>query len=160
MSPDVKGADLERPEGRPPLAVVGSQISQDEELFGRVFDRWVVGRLLGYLEPYRGRIAVAMGAVLVFTLTQLSIPLIIRSVIDDAVAAGETGRALLLGAVLLYAAVITVNYLANHLQEMCVGRLAGHLLFDLGCTRGWTGSALKTRRRTSRPARSRTSERV
>ena len=36
---------------RPPLAVVGSQISQDEELFGRVFDSWVVSRVLVYLRP-------------------------------------------------------------------------------------------------------------
>ena len=59
---------------RPPLAVVGSQISQDEELFGRVFDRWVVSRFLVYLRPYRRRIAVAIGAVLLFTLMQLAIP--------------------------------------------------------------------------------------
>ncbi len=131
MGADVKGSGLEGPEGRPPLAVVGSQISQDEELFGRVFDRWVVGRLLGYLGPYRGRIALAIAAVLLFTLTQLSIPLIIRSVIDDAVAAGGAGRGLLHGAVLLFAAVVTVNYLGNHLQETIVGRVAGHLLFDL-----------------------------
>ena len=124
-------SDSRDPKGRPPLAVVGSQISQDEELFGRVFDRWVVGRLLGYLLPYRRRIAVAIGAVLLFTLTQLSIPLIIRAAIDDAVAAGETGRALLHATVLLFAAVVVVNYLANHLQETIVGRVAAHLLFDL-----------------------------
>ena len=67
---------------RPPLAVVGSQISQDEELFGRVFDRWVVSRFLVYLRPYRRRIAVAIGAVLLFTLMQLAIPLVIRMVLS------------------------------------------------------------------------------
>ena len=80
--------------GRPPLAVVGSQISQDEELFGRVFDRWVVGRLFTYLEPYRRRIVIAVIAVLVFTLTQLTIPLIVRAAIDEALVAGEGGRSL------------------------------------------------------------------
>jgi ATP-binding cassette subfamily B protein len=116
---------------RPPLAVVGSQISQDEELFGRVFDRWVVSRFLIYLRPYRRRITVAIGAVLLFTLMQLAIPLVIRTVIDRALVPGSGGRDLLFILVIAFGAVITVNYLANHIQESIVGRVAGHLLFDL-----------------------------
>jgi len=116
---------------RPPLAVVGSQISQDEELFGRVFDRWVVSRFLIYLRPYRRRITVAIGAVLLFTLMQLAIPLVIRTVIDRALVPGSGGRDLLFILVIAFGVVITVNYLANHIQESIIGRVAGHLLFDL-----------------------------
>ena len=116
---------------RPLLAVVGSQISQDEELFGRVFDRWVVSRFLVYLRPYRRRIAVAIGAVLLFTLMQLAIPLVIRMVIDHALVPGPDGRGLLLIMLMIFGAVIIVNYFANHVQESIVGRVAGHLLFDL-----------------------------
>jgi len=116
---------------RPPLAVVGSQISHDEDLFGRVFDKWVVRRFLRYLKPYRGQIAIAIGAVLVFTLTQLSIPLIIRTAIDDALAAESASRELLNLAVGVFVAVVSVNYVANHIQESIVGRVASHLLFDL-----------------------------
>jgi len=32
---------------------------------------------------------------------------------------------------MIFSAVITVNYFANHVQESIVGRVAGHLLFDL-----------------------------
>ena len=116
---------------RPPLAVVGSQISQDEELFGRVFDRWVVSRFLVYLRPYRRRIAVGIGSVLLFTLMQLAIPLVIRMVIDHALVPGPDGRGLLLIMLMIFGAVITVNYFANHVQESIVGQVAGHLLFDL-----------------------------
>ena len=116
---------------RPPLAVVGSQISQDEVLFGKVFDRSVVWRLVGFLTPYRGRLALGVAAVLAFTLTQLAIPLIIRSAIDDALVVGAEARALLDLAVIAFVAVVTVNYVANHLQESIVGRIASHLLFDL-----------------------------
>ena len=63
----------------PPLAVVGSQTDLDEDLFGRVFDPWVVRRFMAFLAPYRRKIAIAIGAVLVFTATQLTIPLIMRS---------------------------------------------------------------------------------
>ena len=116
---------------RPPLAVVGSQISHDEGLFGRLFDKWVVRRLLTYLNPYRPRIAIGIGAVLVFTLTQLSIPLIIRTAIDEALLDGAGDKDLLYLTVAVFIAVITVNYGANHLQESIVGRMAGHLMFDL-----------------------------
>ena len=118
-------------DGRPPLAVVGSLISQDEELFGRAFDRWVVRRLLHYLKPYRRRIAIGIAGVLAFTMTQIAIPPVIRSAIDNAVVAGPTGSALLNATIIVFVLVVTVNYLSNHVQETIVGRVAGHLLFDL-----------------------------
>ena len=116
---------------KPPLAVVGSQISYDEELFGRVFDKWVARRFLKYLKPYKKTLYRAVGAVLVFTITQLSIPLIIRAVIDDALAAEDAARAMLDSLALVFVAVVIVNYVANHIQETIVGRVAEHLLFDL-----------------------------
>ena len=116
---------------KPPLAVVGSQISYDEELFGRVFDKWVARRFLKYLKPYKKTLYRAVGAVLVFTITQLSIPLIIRAVIDDALAAEDAARAMLDSLALVFVAVVIVNYVAHHIQETIVGRVAEHLLFDL-----------------------------
>ena len=120
---------------KPPLAVVGSQIEQDEELFGRAFDRWVVVRFLSYIAPYRRRIALGVAAVLVFTLSQLAIPLLVRAVFDDALG-GQGGLALADGAVLraimvAFVAVVLVNYVANHLMETIVGETAQNLLFDL-----------------------------
>ena len=116
---------------RQPLAVVGSQISYEEELFGKVFDKWVASRFIGFLAPYRRQLTIAIGFVLLFTLTQLSLPLIIRAVIDDALVQGVAGRALLNGLVALFAAVVVINYVANHVQETIVGKVAEHLLFDL-----------------------------
>jgi len=116
---------------KPPLAVVGSQISYDEELFGRVFDKWVARRFLKYLKPYKKTLNRAVGAVLVFTITQLSIPLIIRAVIDDALAAEDAARAMLDSLALVFVVVVIVNYVAHHIQETIVGRVAEHLLFDL-----------------------------
>ncbi len=118
-------------EARRPLAVVGSQISQDEALFGQAFNRWVLGRLAGFLKPYRPRLAVAVVAVLVFTFMQLAIPLVIRTAIDDALVFGPDGQALFQIAVMAFFAVVVINYAANHLQELIVGRVAGHLMFDL-----------------------------
>ena len=116
---------------RAPLAVVGSQISQEEELFGRIFDKGVVWRLAGWLKPYRLRLFLAVAAVLVFTLTQLAIPLVIRTAIDKALVGGTGAADLLDLAAIVFFAIIALNYVANHVQEAIVGRTASHLLFDL-----------------------------
>lgn len=116
---------------RPPFAVVGSQTSQDEELFGRAFDRWVVRRFLTYLRPYRRRIALGVAAIAVFTAMQLAIPLVVRTAIDRALAGPEAGLALLELVCAVFLGVVTISYIANHTMEIVVGRVAQNLLFDL-----------------------------
>jgi ATP-binding cassette subfamily B multidrug efflux pump len=116
---------------RAPLAVVGSQTSQDEELFGRAFDKWVVRRFLTYLTPYRRRIAIGIAAIVVFTLMQLAIPLVVRSVIDQALAGPDAGLALLQLVCSVFLAVVVLSYISNHIMEIVVGKVAQELLFDL-----------------------------
>ena len=116
---------------RPPRAVVGSQISTDEEMFGAAFDGRVIRRFMSYVYPYRKRIYGALGAVLVFTGAQLSIPLIIRYAIDEALVSENAGTFLLTLAIAIFAAVITVNYAANYLQDRIVGLTGERVIFDL-----------------------------
>ena len=116
---------------RPPRAVVGSQISTDEEMFGAAFDGRVIRRFMSYVYPYRKRIYVALCAVLVFTGAQLSIPLIIRYAIDEALVSENAGTFLLTLAIAIFAAVITVNYAANYLQDRIVGLTGERVIFDL-----------------------------
>jgi len=119
------------PDATPPLAVVGSQTSQDEEIFGRAFDKWVVRRFLGYLRPYKARLTIAIAAIVVFIGTQLAIPLVVRAAIDRALSGPDAGADLLHVIVLAFFAVVTISYAANHFMEIIVGRVAQALLFDL-----------------------------
>ena len=112
-------------------AVVGSQISRDEEMFGAAFDRKVVRRFMSYVHPYRRAVTLAVLAVLVFTGSQLAIPLIVRRVIDDALVARDENSSLLLIAVAVFAAVIVINYAANRLQDWLVGWTGERVIFDL-----------------------------
>ena len=116
---------------RPPHAVVGSQISRDEEIFGAAYDRRVVRRFFEYVFPYRRRIYLALAVVLVFTGAQLSIPLIIRHAIDKALLANGGGEDVLLLAVAAFGCVIVVNYAANWIQDYLVGLTGEHVIFDL-----------------------------
>jgi ATP-binding cassette subfamily B multidrug efflux pump len=116
---------------RPPHAVVGSQVEQDEEMFGKAFNGHVMRRFGSYLRPYRLLLAAAIAAVMVFTSTQLAVPIAIRYAIDHGLKFNATDRSLLETAVIVLAAVVTVNYLANFFQEIIVGRVAERVLFDL-----------------------------
>ncbi len=62
----------------------GLSIETDERIFGAAFDGRVVRRFLTFIWPHRRRLAVALCAVVAFTLTQISVPLVIRAAIDRA----------------------------------------------------------------------------
>ena len=115
---------------RPFRAVVGSH-RVEEEMFGRVFDGRVVGRIWKFVRPYRGRVALACVAVLTFTGMQLLIPLIIRYAIDTGMAGGEVDRDALAWCSAAFAAAVLVNYAASYVQENTVGRVAENVLFDI-----------------------------
>ena len=67
MTATTDGAPNQPERGRPPRAYVGSQISQDEEMFGALFDGGVVRRFMTYVRPYRRQVLLAIAAVLVVT---------------------------------------------------------------------------------------------
>ena len=116
---------------RPPRAVVGSQISFEEEMFGAAFDGRVIRRFWSFVTPHRGRLGIGVVAVLVFTLTQIAIPLVLRYAIDDALVAGSAGLEVLHFIVIAFFVVVALNYASNFTQEFIVGRISGSLLFDL-----------------------------
>ena len=116
---------------RPPRAVVGSQISRDEEIFGAAYDRRVARRFAAFVRPYLRWLLFAMGAVIVFTGAQLMIPLVIRHAIDHAILAegGDVVELQLTAAV--FGVVILVSYGANYMQDRLVGHIGEHVIFDL-----------------------------
>jgi len=113
----------------PPKAVVGSQISRDEEIFGSLYDRKVIRRFIGYVRPYRRGVLAAIGAVLVYTAAQLSIPLIIRHAIDEAIISRHQDYLVITVAVFL--GFISVSYAANYIQDRLVGLIGERVIFDL-----------------------------
>ena len=123
--------DSENRGRRPPRAYVGSQISRDEEIFGALFDGGVVRRFMTFVRPYRQRVWLALAAVLVVTGAQLAIPLIIRFAIDEVILADGGSRTALALVVLVFGAVVAVNYGAGWLQDRIIGLTGEHVIFDL-----------------------------
>ena len=75
------------------------------------------------MTPYRKTIYIAFVAVLVYTFTQIAIPLIIRDAIDSAVSKGSHRYEFLILAVQLFFGVVTVNYVSNYFQLTIALRL-------------------------------------
>jgi ATP-binding cassette subfamily B protein len=115
---------------RPPRAVVGSQINAEEQIFA-AFDGNIMRRFWAFISPYRRQLVLAVLAVLVFAGSQIAIPLILRTVIDDALVKGAQAERLLTLGALIFFAVVTVNFLANLVQETLVARVAERLLVNL-----------------------------
>jgi len=122
--------DEEDRSGRPTRAVVGSH-RDEEEVFGKAYDPRIVRRIWSFVRPYQGRIFISVAAVLVFTLTQLAIPLVIRYAIDHGMAPGRLDRSVMISAIVTFTVIILINYAASHVQESVVGKVAENVLSDL-----------------------------
>lgn len=119
--------EVEDRRGRP-RAVVGSH-RPEEEVFGAAFDGRIIRRIWQFVYPYRRKMVIAVAAVLLFTLSQVAIPLIIRFAIDHGMATGSRGA--LAGAAIAFAVAILINYGASWVQETVVGKAAEDVLFDM-----------------------------
>ncbi len=117
------------PGQRPPRASVGSH-KVEEEVFGKAYDPKTVRRIWAYVHPYRMKIYLSVVAVLVFTATQLAIPLIIGNAVDNSLVAGGDPAALA-WAVGAFALAVLFNYGASYIQESQVGQVAENVLFDM-----------------------------
>jgi ATP-binding cassette subfamily B protein len=126
---EVERHDVREDGRRPPRAVVGSH-RVEEEMFGRVFDPKILRRIWTFVRPYQRQIRISVIAVLIFTISQLSIPMIIRYAFDVGLAEGASSLALGL-AIAAFAVAIGVNYTASLVQERTVGKVAENVLFDI-----------------------------
>jgi ATP-binding cassette subfamily B multidrug efflux pump len=117
------------PGQRPPRASVGSH-RIEEEVFGKAYDPRTVRRIWAFVRPYRLRIYLSVIAVLVFTATQLAIPLIIGRAIDSGMTQGGNSTNLLWASG-AFALVVVINFVASRVQESQVGQVAENVLFDM-----------------------------
>jgi ATP-binding cassette subfamily B multidrug efflux pump len=109
----------------------GASGLRGEELFGDAFDGKVVGRFLVFVKPYKRVLVIALLAVLIFTLTQIAVPLVIRMIIDDSLIGAAANRDLLQLAAIGFLGVVTVNYIANYVQLILVAKTAERILIDI-----------------------------
>ena len=121
----------ERTHEIPPKASIRRGPTTDEEVFGEAFNGQVVGRFIKYVAVYRKLLFVAIAAVLVFTVSSITFPLIVKSVYDEALSEGAPDRSRLAMLVIVFLVAVGFNFIANFFQELIVGRVAERILFDM-----------------------------
>jgi ATP-binding cassette subfamily B protein len=121
----------ERSHEIPPKASLKLGPTIDEEVFGEAFNGQVVGRFMKYITAYKVLLWVAISSVVVFTVSSIAIPLIVKNVYDDALKEGATDKSKLATMVIVLLAAVGFNFIANYFQELIVGRVAERILIDM-----------------------------
>jgi ATP-binding cassette subfamily B protein len=115
----------------PPKASIKLGATIDEEVFGEAFNGQVVSRFIKYIAAYKVLLWIAISAVVVFTVSSIAIPLIVKNVYDDALKEGSADKSKLATMIIVLLAAVGFNFIANYLQELIVGRVAERVLIDM-----------------------------
>jgi ABC-type multidrug transport system fused ATPase/permease subunit len=101
---------------------------EDEEL-GKVYDHRVMVRLLPYLAPYKKRVALAVGGMLVFAVASYTQPFLIGQAIDKFIGKGDSFGLSMVGIAL--AALALVSWAAQYLQQANTAWIGHRVLYTL-----------------------------
>ena len=101
----------------------------DENIIGKVYDHRVVTRLAGYIRPYKKDVLITIFAVLVYTLGNVSIPLLMMLGINWAINDSVVWRLHVVG--IAFIAVTFAHFGANYLQMVFMPRVGQGILYSL-----------------------------
>ncbi|MDP6329879.1 MAG: ABC transporter ATP-binding protein, partial [SAR324 cluster bacterium] len=82
----------------------------EEEMFSTVFNETVVKRFVRFIAPYKLIVSASFLAVLIFTVTQLSFPILVQMTLDQKLTFWGEGLESLKAGVMLFAAVVVLNF--------------------------------------------------
>ncbi len=101
----------------------------EEEVLGKAYDSRLMARLVRYLRPYRGRVAVAVTLLMLASLSAVVGPYLTMIALDDAVPTGD-GRLLSVLAI-AYVAVTAATFGFQYLQALVTTWLGQRVMYDL-----------------------------
>ena len=101
----------------------------DESIVGRAYDHRVVTRLLGYIRHYKKEALLSVLAALVYTLGNVSIPLLMMLGINWAINNGEIWRLHVVG--IAFVAVTVMHFGANYAQMVLMPKVGQGILYSL-----------------------------
>jgi ATP-binding cassette, subfamily B, multidrug efflux pump len=101
----------------------------EEEALGKAYDARLMRRLLGYLRPYRWRVAGAIALLLVGAALELAGPLLTKVALDRAIPDGDVALLLLLTAAFL--AALLLSFALEAAQTLVTTWLGQHVMYDL-----------------------------
>jgi ATP-binding cassette subfamily B protein len=101
----------------------------DDEITGKAYDHQLAKRLLLYLAPYRGRVAIAVVLLIVTSILELFGPYLTKIAIDDHVAVGDLDG---LGRIaVLYLFVVVGGFALEYVHFYVMQWVGQRIVFDL-----------------------------
>jgi ATP-binding cassette subfamily B protein len=102
---------------------------EDDDVIGKAYDAILVGRLMGYLRPYRGRLFLALFLLLATTGLALAQPVLVQQAIDRDIARGETDD--LWWIVSLFAATLVLIFAFRYAQALLMVNVSQRVMNDI-----------------------------
>ena len=103
--------------------------AHEEDVLGKAYDARLMRRLLRYLRPYRGRVALAILLLLGAAAVELVGPWLTKIAIDEAIPQGD--RSLLLALTLGFVGALLLAFLLEFAQTLLTTWLGQRIMFDL-----------------------------
>lgn len=107
----------------------------DQEIFSAGYNGDVIRRFLGFVSPYRNVLILGIIAVIIFALSVLALPWIIRTTVNDVLDITQRdasdARNILFIMVGLFFGAVFLHVIVGYIQNIIVGRIAEHILIDL-----------------------------
>ncbi len=101
----------------------------EEEVLGKAYDARLMRRLLGYLRPYLGRVAIALVAIIAGSVLQLAQPYLTKIAIDQYIATGNLRGLDWIAAAFL--AILLASFLLEYVQIWMLQLTGQRIMFDM-----------------------------
>ena len=104
-------------------------MSDHDEVLGKAYDARLMWRLLGYLRPHMKMVALALCAIVGYSLLQLAQPYLTKLVIDDHIRTGTLEG--LDDIALVFVVVLVGSFVFEYLQTYTMQLMGQRIMFDL-----------------------------
>jgi ATP-binding cassette, subfamily B, multidrug efflux pump len=101
----------------------------EDEVLGKAYDARLMRRLLTYLRPYKRQVAIALAAIVAFSMLELAPPYLIKLIIDRYIPASDLEGVTLVA--VLYLAAQVGSFLLEYLQTTTLQMLGQRIMFDI-----------------------------
>jgi ATP-binding cassette subfamily B protein len=101
----------------------------DEAVVGKAYDNRVVRRLLTYVVPYARDAWISLAAVLMYTVANVSIPLVIMFGINWGINSGDVWRLHVVG--LAFLGVTVLHFAGNYVQSVFIAKVGQGVLYSV-----------------------------
>ena len=100
-----------------------------DDAIAKAYDSQLMRRLLTYLRPYKGRVALAFGLIFIMSLLDLAGPYFTKIAIDDYIATRDGDG--LLGIVALYGLVLVAAFVVRFAQVYVLSLTGQYVMVDM-----------------------------